>query len=259
MKIGIIGAGNMSRAIVIGLISNKARPDSIMVSDLNEKKLAELNRYGIKKGTNEQVVKFADVIILAVKPNVYPEVLPEVADAKKLIVSIAAGISLEYIKSVIGEDKRVVRVMPNTPALAGAGMTAICSDGAAEEDIESVKKIFGALGKILVTEEKYIDAVCGVSGSGPAYVFTMIDAMADGGVACGLTKSDAILLAAQTVFGSAKLLLETNMHPAELRDMVCSPGGTTIDAVKALEQDGFRAALIEAVEAACEKSKLLKK
>lgn len=259
MKIGIIGAGNMSRAIVIGLISNKTRPDSIMVSDPNEKKLAELNRYGIKKGTNEQVIKFADVIVLAVKPNVYPEVLPEVADAKKLIVSIAAGISLDYIKSVIGEDTRVVRVMPNTPALAGAGMTAVCSDGAADADLETVKNIFGSLGKVLVTEEKYIDAVCGVSGSGPAYVFTMIDAMADGGVACGLTKNDAILLAAQTVFGSAKLLLETNMHPAELRDMVCSPGGTTIDAVKALEQDGFRAALIDAVEAACEKSKILKK
>ena len=259
MKIGIIGAGNIARAIVIGLISDKTRPDKIMVSDPNEKKIAELNRYGIKKGTNEQVVKFADVLILAVKPNVYEEVLPEVADAKKLVVSIAAGISLDYIKGFLGDGARVVRVMPNTPALAGAGMTAVCADGAADSDLETVKSIFSSLGKVLVTTEKYIDAVCGVSGSGPAYVFTMIDAMADGGVACGLTKSDAVTLAAQTVFGSAKLLLETGMHPAELRDMVCSPGGTTIDAVKALEQNGFRAALIEAVEAACEKSKILKK
>ena len=259
MKIGIIGAGNMARAIVIGLISDKTRPDSIMVSDPNEKKLAELNRYGIKKGSNEQTVKFADVLVLAVKPNVYSEVLPTIDTAKKLIVSIAAGISLEYVRSFLGDEARIVRVMPNTQALAGAGMTAICSDGVSEADLETVKGIFSSLGKVLITTEKDIDAVCGVSGSGPAYVFTMIEAMADGGVACGLTKSDAILLAAQTVFGSAKLLMETGMHPAELRDMVCSPGGTTIDAVKALEQDGFRAALIDAVEAACEKSKSLQK
>ena len=175
MKIGIIGAGNMARAIVIGLISDKTRPDNIMVSDPNEKKLAELNRYGIKKGTNEQVEKFADVLILAVKPNVYEVVLPEVKDTKKLVVSIAAGISLDYIKSFLSDAARVVRVMPNTPALAGAGMTAVCSDGASDSDLETVKSIFSSLGKVLVTTEKYIDAVCGVSGSGPAYVFTMID------------------------------------------------------------------------------------
>ena len=259
MKIGIIGAGNMARAIVIGLISSKMRPDNIMASDISEKKLAELKKYGIKTGTNEQVTRFADVLILAVKPNVYDAVLPELEGFKKLVVSIAAGISIGYIRGFVGDDSRVARVMPNTPALAGAGMTAVCSDGLSDEDLSTVKKIFASLGRVLVITENYIDAVVGVSGSGPAYVFTMIDAMADGGVACGLTKSDALLLAAQTVFGSAKLMLETSMHPSELKDSVCSPGGTTIDGVKALESRGFRAAVIEAVEAACEKSKRLKK
>lgn len=255
MKIGIIGGGNMSRAIILGLISNKFKADNIMVSDPVEKKLTELKRYGVKIGTNEQVHKFAEMIILAVKPNVYEEVLNEALGVSKLFVSVAAGVSLGYIKAVLGEDARVARVMPNTPALAGAGMTAVCRDGLTNDDLERVVSVFESLGKVLITEERLIDAVVGLSGSGPAYVFTMIEAMADGGVLGGLSRADALLLAAQTVFGSAKMLMENAMHPAELRDMVCSPGGTSIEGVKALESGAFRAAVISAVDAATKKSR----
>ena len=238
MKIGIIGGGNMARAIVIGLISNKTKPDSIMVTDINEKKLADFKRYGVKTGTTEKVLKHGDVIIFAVKPNVYAEVLPECTGEDKLFISIGAGVSISYIKKILGDDRRVARVMPNTPALSGAGMTGICRDG-------------------LSDDESHIDAVCGVSGSGPAYVYTMIEAMADGGILYGLSRADALTLAAQTVLGSAKMVLDTNMHPAELRDMVCSPGGTTIEGVRALENGGFRASVIDAVAACTEKSKKL--
>lgn len=259
MKIGIIGGGNMARAIVLGLISNKTKADNIMVSDINEKKLSELKRFGVKIGKTEQVLKFGEAVIIAVKPGVCGEVLEECVGVPKLFISIAAGVSTDYIKSILGEDARVARVMPNTPALAGAGMTAVCRDGLSEEDLELTKKIFDCLGKVIVSDEAHIDAVCGVSGSGPAYVFTLIEAMADGGVLEGLSRSDALLLAAQTVLGSAKMVLETNMHPAELRDMVCSPAGTTIEGVAALEAGGFRSSVINAVAAASEKSALLKK
>lgn len=259
MKIGIIGGGNMARAIVIGLLASKTKAETIMVSDVSEKKLNEFRRYGVKTGSNEQVLKFADTVILAVKPNVYDIILHECVGINKLFVSIAAGISVEYIKSFLGEDSRVARVMPNTPALVGAGMTAVCGDTISFSDLEIVKGIFETLGRIIVTEEKNMDAVCAVSGSGPAYVYTLIEAMADGGVLMGLSKQEALKLAAQTVFGSAKMALESDLHPAALRDAVCSPGGTSIEGVVALEKNGFRAAVISAVEAAADKSKLLKK
>lgn len=249
----------MSKAIILGLLANKTKGDIIMVSDKDAKKLNELKRFGIKTGENIDVLKHGDVVILAVKPDVYPVVLPECVGFEKLFISIAAGVSIDYIKNILGEASRVVRVMPNTPALVGAGMTAICRDGALEDDIKSTESIFSAVGETVVTEEKHIDAVCGVSGSGPAYIFTMIEAMADGGVLKGLSRAEAIKLAAQTVLGSAKMVLETGNHPAQLRDAVCSPGGTTIEGVAALEDCGFRSAIINAVSAATEKSKALKK
>jgi pyrroline-5-carboxylate reductase len=259
VKIGIIGGGNMARAIVLGLLANKTKAETIMVSDISEKKLNEFRRYGVKTGTNEQVIKFSDTVIFAVKPNVFDIILHECVGADKLFVSIAAGMSVDYIKSFLGEDARVARVMPNTPALVGAGMTAVCGDTVSYKDLEIVKGIFETIGEVIVTEEKNMDAVCGVSGSGPAYAYTLIEAMADGGVLKGLPRQDAIKLAAQTVFGAAKMALETDTHPAQLRDAVCSPGGTTIEGVAALEKNGFRSAVISAVDAACEKSKLLKK
>ncbi len=259
MKIGIIGGGNMARAILLGLLANKTKAEDIFVADKDEKKLTELQRFGIKVGNNEDALKYGEVIILAVKPDVYPVILPQCMGFDKLFISIAAGISISYIKSVLGESARVVRVMPNTPALVSSGMTAICRDGASESDISVAVKIFSAVGEISVLDEKHIDAVVGVSGSGPALVFTLIEAMADGGVLKGLTRQDALKLAAQTVLGSAKMVLETGNHPAHLRDMVCSPGGTTIEGVAALEECGFRSAVIKAVAACAEKSKNLKK
>lgn len=259
MKIGIIGGGNMSRAIILGLLANKTKADTIMVSDKDVKKLNELKRFGIKTGTNEDVLSFGDSVIFAVKPDIYPVILPECVGYEKLFISIAAGVSVKYIKSILGENSRVVRVMPNTPALVGAGMTAICRDGSSDDDIALTKNIFSAVGETVVTDEKHIDAVVGVSGSGPAYIFTLIEAMADAGVLKGLTRTDAIKLASQTVFGAAKMVIETEKHPAELRDAVCSPGGTTIEGVVALEDNGFRSAVISAVIAAAEKSEALKK
>ena len=259
MKLGIIGGGNMAKAIILGLLANKTKAENVMVSDKDAKKLNELGRFGIKTGTNEDVLKFGDIIIFAVKPNIYDYILPECKGYDKLFISIAAGISISYIKSFLGENAKVVRVMPNTPALVGAGMTAVCRDGASEEDIKTTLEIFRAVGETVVTDEKYIDAVVGVSGSGPAYIFTLIEAMADGGVLKGLTRNDAIKLAAQTVLGSAKMVLETGNHPAELRDAVCSPGGTTIEGVKCLEDCGFRSAVINAVTACAEKSETLNK
>jgi len=250
----------MSRAIVLGLISNKTRPDSILVSDPDQTKLNDLKRFGIKISTdNADAIKHGEVVILAVKPDIYEVVLPQCKDQNKLFISIAAGISVGFIKSFLSDNARVIRVMPNTPALVGAGMTVICKDGASDEDIKSASYIFESVGEILILSEKYIDAVTGVSGSGPAYIFTMIEAMADGGVLKGLTRDDAIKLAAQTVLGSAKLLIETKTHPAQLRDMVCSPGGTTIEGVRTLEDGGFRASVINAVSACTDKSAKLKK
>ena len=259
MKIGIIGGGNMARAIVLGLLANKTKPENIFVSDKDEKKLMELQRFGVKVGNNAETLKFGEVVILAIKPNIFPIVLPECKNYSGLIISIAAGISTDYIKSFLSDDARVVRVMPNTPALVGAGMTAICKNGASDEDISAAFKIFSSVGETVVLDEEYIDAVVGVSGSGPAYVFTLIEAMADGGVLKGLTRSDATKLAAQTVLGSAKMVLETENHPAQLRDAVCSPGGTTIEGVAQLEKKGFRNAVISAVSACSEKSRVLKK
>lgn len=259
LKIGIIGGGNMSKAIVLGLLANKNKAENIMVSDKDAKKLNEINRFGVKTGKNEDVLNFGDVVIFAVKPNIYPIVLPECVGFDKLFISIAAGISIEYIKSILGNCSRVVRVMPNTPALVGAGMTAICRNGSSDEDLQIVQTIFSAVGETILTDESLIDAVVGVSGSGPAYVFTMIEAMADAGVLKGLSRTDAVKLAAQTVLGSAKMVLETGMHTAELRDAVCSPGGTTIEAVAALEDNGFRSSVISAVTAAANKSEKLKK
>lgn len=259
MKIGIIGGGNMARAILLGLLANKTKAEDIFVADKDEKKLTELQRFGIKVGNNEDALKHGEVIIIAVKPDVYPVILPQCMGFDKLFISIAAGISTSYIKSILGESARVVRVMPNTPALVSSGMTAICRDGALESDISVAVKIFSAVGEVSVLDEKLIDAVVGVSGSGPAYVFTLIEAMADGGVLKGLTRQDALKLAAQTVLGSAKMVLETGNHPAQLRDMVCSPGGTTIEGVAALEEGAFRSAVIKAVDACTEKSKNLKK
>ncbi|MBE7025123.1 MAG: pyrroline-5-carboxylate reductase [Ruminococcaceae bacterium] len=261
MKIGIIGAGNMSTAIMKGLIGAGKLPSDIFVSDISAEKLSEAAALGVHTGTNEEAAEFGDAVILAVKPNIFEKALPSLADLLKgkLVISIAAGITIGFISSLL-PGARIVRLMPNTPALVGAGMTAISfAAPATQEDANTVEEIFSALGKCVQVPESLMDAVVAVSGSGPAYAYMLIDAMASGGVARGLTKKDALLLAAQTVYGAAKMVLETGEHPAVLCDNVCSPGGTTIAAVEVLEAKGFRTAIMEAEKKCAEKSAQLKK
>lgn len=261
MKIGIIGAGNMSSAITKGLIGAGTIPSDIFVSDISKEKLLEAAAQGVQTGTNEAAANFGDAVILAIKPNIYEKALPSLAKALtgKLVISIAAGITIGFVSSLL-PNARIVRLMPNTPALVGAGMTAISyAAPATKEDADTVEEIFSSLGKCVQIPETLMDAVVSVSGSGPAYAYMLIDAMAAGGVVGGLTKKDALLLAAQTVYGAAKMVLETGEHPAVLCDNVCSPGGTTIAAVEVLEETGFRSAIMKAEKRCAEKSVQLKK
>lgn len=261
MKIGIIGAGNMSCAITKGLLHAGTAPADIFVSDISEEKLSALRAFGVNTGKNEDAAAFGDAVILAIKPNIYEKALPALSDLLKgkLVISIAAGLTISYVSGLL-PGSRVVRLMPNTPALVGEGMTAISfAAPATKADAETVETIFSAVGKCIHVPESLMDAVVSVSGSGPAYAYTLIEAMAQGGVVQGLTKKDALLLAAQTVLGAAKTVLETGEHPLSLRDNVCSPGGTTIAAVEVLEKCGFTAAVMEAEKKCAEKSAQLKR
>jgi pyrroline-5-carboxylate reductase len=220
------------------------------------------HRFGIHTTThNIDVVRHSEIVVLSVKPQILPQVLDEVAPHLKphaLLISIAAGIPVAKIEKRLPEGTRVVRTMPNTPALVGAGATAIAAGGhATEGDLEIARRIFEAVGKAVLLDEEQLDAVTGLSGSGPAYVFLIIEALSDAGVKMGLSRYNAQALAAQTVLGSAKLLLETNEHPGRLKDMVTSPGGTAIAGIATLEAGGLRTTLINAVEAATRRSQEL--
>lgn len=265
-KIGFIGSGNMAKAMIGGIVKSKlVDSNNIIASDLNELALENVkNEYGINVTTNsKEVVKFSDIVIVAVKPNVYDIVLEgvkELVDDKKIIVTIAAGKTIESIENVIGNDKKVIRTMPNTPALVNEGMSALCKNkNITDEELNIVKEIFNSFGKAEIVNEYLIDSVIGVSGSAPAYVFMFIEAMADAAVLAGMPRNQAYTFAAQAVMGSAKMVLETGKHPGELKDMVCSPGGTTIEAVKTLEAEGFRSAVIKAIGDCIEKSKEMSK
>ncbi len=265
MKIGFIGLGNMANAIIGGMLAQKiCTPEEITgCSHTQETADRVAKQYGIKTcaGGNQDVALKSDLLFLAVKPQVLPEVLKEIKFSllpETLVVSIVAGKSLEYLAKELGPDTRIIRAMPNTPALVGEGCSAICAnDHVNSVELEQVKGIFNSFGKGIVVPEKWMDAVVGVSGSGPAYVFLFIEAMADGAVAMGMPRKQAYEFAAQTVLGSAKMVLETGKHPGELKDMVCSPGGTTIEAVKVLEEKGLRSAVMDAVIACAEKSSKL--
>lgn len=261
-KIGFIGTGNMGRAMVKGLAkSGLYQQQDLYIYDRNLTVAKELARdLGIQSTeTPQALVKACDRIIFAVKPNVLPTVLralvPEVT-ADKVVISVAAGISLEKLASILGADHKIVRVMPNTPALVGMGMSAVTqNDQVTQAELAEVLAIFASFGKAEAVSESLIDAVVGVSGSAPAYVYLFIEALADGAVMEGMPRAQAYEFAAQTVMGSAQMVLETGQHPGELKDMVCSPGGTTIDAVKTLEEAGLRAAVIQAVQVAAEKNR----
>jgi pyrroline-5-carboxylate reductase len=262
-KLGFIGGGNMAAALVKGLLHAKVPPTEIMVSDVKTDRLAMLSEaHGVKTTTdNHELVRSCDVIVLSVKPQVIDKVLGAIANDVKpthLVVSVAAGVPVSAMESRLPEGTRVVRSMPNTPATALAGATAIAAGThATEADLETAHALFAAVGRVVTLDETLLDAVTGLSGSGPAYVMLMIEALADGGVKVGLHRDTALLLAAQTVYGSAKLLLETGEHPGRLKDMVTSPGGTAIAGLHTLESGGLRRTLIDAVEAATNRSATL--
>lgn len=264
MKIGFIGAGNMGSAMMGGIISSgTVEAQDIIASDIFQATLDDLSgELGVNTSiSNRDVVDFSDIIILAVKPQYLPDAISGISDmdfTDKVVVSIAAGQSLARLKELFGKDLKLIRVMPNTPALVGEAMSALSpNELVTEEDTEIVVELFEAFGKAEIVPEKLQDAVVGISGSSPAYVYMFIEALADGAVAEGMPRAQAYKFAAQAVLGSAKMVLETGEHPGVLKDNVCSPGGTTIEAVAALEALGFRNAVIEAERVCIDKSREL--
>jgi pyrroline-5-carboxylate reductase len=261
--IGFVGAGNMAEALIRGLVKGNHVPaERILASAPRQERIDELQqRYGIY-GTrdNADVVK-SSLLVLAVKPQIIDRVLREIGPQVKpgtLVISIAAGISTEVLEAGFGEGVRVVRAMPNTPALVGAGATAVSPGShASAADLAIARAVFDAVGITIELDELHLDAVTGLSGSGPAYIFLILEALADAGVKVGLARRNALRLAAQTVMGSAKMLLETDEHPGKLKDMVTSPGGTAIAGLHTLEEGGLRTTLINAVETATKRAREL--
>ena len=261
-KVGFIGCGNMGSSMVGGLIkSGFLKAEEIIVSTKTEassKKLSD--EFKIETTLDSKIVaKESETIILAVKPYMYKSVIEEIKSEltdDKLIITIAAGIKIADMEEWLGDYSKIIRAMPNTPALVGEAMTAIChNENVSEEELKYGINIFESFGECEILEEKYFDGFTAVAGSSPAYVFMFIEAMADGAVKLGIPRAKAYKMAAQSVLGSAKMVLETGKHPGELKDMVCSPAGTTIDAVVELEKLGFRNSVIQAMDKCAEKSK----
>ena len=262
MKIGFIGTGNMGSSIIKGILSSKFEEnENINIFDLDKDKVNNLvKEYGVNAVNSEkELAENCNIIILSVKPHIIPIVLKNLSgNVKKdtIILTIAAGISISVIENALGEDKKVVRTMPNTPAQVLSGMTAVTFNKNIENsEKEIIFKLLNSFGKSVEIEEKLMHAYTGISGSLPAYVYMFMEALADGGVLCGMPRNKAYEIVAQTVAGSAKMLLETGKHPGQLKDEVCSPAGTTIEAVRVLENGNFRGNVIEAVVACTEKSK----
>lgn len=265
-RIGFIGAGNMAKAMMTGIIeSGLTSPENIMASSKTEKTI-ETIKNELKVAItldNKEVAKFSDYLILAVKPYQYDLILKEIKNSIKndtIIIIIAAGICIEYIKRSLGQNQTVVKAMPNTPAMVRQGMTALVFDDKINaKEKQEIISIFESFGKVEELDENLMDAFTSIAGSSPAYVYMMIEAMADGGVLQGIPRDKAYTIAAQAVLGAAKVVLDTGIHPGELKDKVCSPNGTTIEAVAKLEEKGFRTAIIEAVRVCGEKSKEMTK
>lgn len=261
-QVGLVGTGNMGEALIKGLIhGHVCKPEQIFCSDTRLERLKAIREtYGVK-GTshNIEVVKHSDILILAVKPQIMKEVVHEVTkylDLSKLIISIAAGVPLDAIESCAKRELKLIRVMPNICVSVREGASAIAGGKhIIKEDLMIAKTIFDSVGKSLFVEENLLDAVTGLSGSGPAYIFLIIDALADAGVKVGLSRGDALLLASQTVLGASKMLIETGEHPGKLKDLVTSPGGTAIAGLHTLEEGGLRTTLMNAVEVATQRSK----
>lgn len=259
---GIIGCGNMGSAILSGALESGAiSSDQVFVYDINPAMMEKASSLGVNLCTcNEDVCTKSDVILLAVKPQNASEALLQTkkALAGKGLLSIVAGVTVDRLHAMTDSDPRILRIMPNTPAMVFAGAFALCSDNnMTNDEIALATELFESIGIIEWVPEKLIDAVCGLSGGGPAYAAMFIEAMADGGVKQGLPRATAYRLAAQTVMGTAKMILELGIHPGELKDMVTSPGGTTIEGCEALEKGGMRYAVIDCINVATEKSKKL--
>jgi pyrroline-5-carboxylate reductase len=249
--IGFIGVGNMATAMINGMISSGIESNLIFLHNNHKEKLEGLKNLGANIcASNSDVVKKSKYIFLAVKPNVYDRVLNEISSYlsdEHVIITMAAGYEINRVKHIVG-DRKVVRTMPNTPSLVGLGFTAVSYDDLiTEEERIEVLKLVKTFGMYQEVEEKYINAYSAISGSGPAYVFMIMEAMADAAVLLGVPRADAYKAVESTILGSAKLALETGMHPGQLKDMVCSPGGTTIEGVRTLEEKGLRTSIIECV------------
>lgn len=261
--VGFIGIGNMGSAILRGVVSTGyVEAENVFIYDVNAQKTTELVAENPEITVAESIIdlcRYSDVIVLAVKPYQLQNVLDEASESLegRLLISIAAGWTTDMLdRSLIGSGATWIRVMPNVPALVGEGMTAICSENnITPDDFDFVKGLFDAIGRTAVLPEKLFDGAIAISGSSPAYVFMMIEAMADAGVREGIPRTTAYEMAAQSVLGAALMVLTTGTHPGELKDSVCSPGGTTIDAVAALEQEGFRSAIMQAMKICADKSR----
>jgi pyrroline-5-carboxylate reductase len=264
LTVGVIGAGNMAEALISGLLhGRRIAPGQLLVSDINASKLARFRDiYKVHTASiNRDVAKQADVLVLAVEPQVLDEALADLAviiREETLLISVAAGYPIARIARYVPDTSRIVRSMPNTPSLIREGATAVAYDAQlSDAHAAIVRALFESIGQVVKVEEGALDAVTGLSGGGPAYVYVMIEALADGGVKAGLTRETAQLLAAQTVSGAARMVLESREHPGVLKDRVASPGGTTMSGLHELERGGLRATLISAVEAATRRSQEL--
>ena len=259
-KIGFIGMGNMGKAILHGALKEFPRTDFVFSAKTEETKRKVSEELGVAAAdSNAECANRCKYLILAVKPQFYEEVISEIRDCltpEHMIVGIAPGKTLAWLEEKCGLPLKVVRLMPNTPAQVGEGMTGACAnDRVTREDMEQILAVTDSFGRTEVVPERLMDAVGAVSGCSPAYVFMFIEAMADAAVAQGMPRKQAYGFAAQSVLGSAKMVLETGLHPGVLKDMVCSPAGTTIEGVRTLEKNGFRSAVFEALQACAEKGK----
>lgn len=262
MKIGFIGAGNMASSLIGGMLDAKLiEPEDAIISDKDTEKLKPWQNKGVSvTDDNTMVEEHSDIIIFAVKPNIIGKVLKEIKGYKeKIYISIAAGVSVDFLEKALGKDMKIVRTMPNTPAMVGCGMTVISPNtNITEDEKELVLKVFESIGAALILPEKELEIATALHGSSPAYIYMMIDAMADAGVKYGLAKKNALLLAAKAVEGSAKMVLETGIHPEQLKDNVCSPGGTTIAAVCELERTGFKTSVQSAIDVCVKRNNEMK-
>lgn len=262
-KIGFIGCGKMAQAMVKGIIaSGIVQSQQIMVSAKTESTLKTVQeKYAVQTATNMDVASWSDLLFLAIKPDIHKEIIQEIKDyilEDTVVITVAAGITLQFIEKEFGKKVKAVRSMPNTPSFVGEGMSALSiNEQVNKSDLDTVLEIFNSFGRAEVIHEALMDSIPAISGSSPAYVFMFIEALADGGVKNGIPREQAYRLAAQSVLGAAKMVLETGMHPGELKDGVCTPGGATIEAVSTLEQNGFRGAVLQAMEKCTEKTKKL--